>query len=189
MPPAHADKPPGIQTLLDEIMALAIRLRQGIAHGKQELPPGGQQVLEVLLRHGDQTVPQIARLRGTSRQNIQILVNHLRAGGCVDLVGNPSHKRSRLVCATQKGEKLLLAARRVDDASLTMLASLVPATDIASTIAILRRIRQTFGGSNLALPSKNPLQAKVKKKAAPRPKAPAAAETSIDDNAFPMNLL
>ena len=189
MPPAHPDSRPEIQALLFEITALATRLRQGMAHGGQDLLPGGQQVLEILLQHGDQTVPQIARLRGTSRQNIQILVNQLHADDCVHLANNPGHKRSRLVGVTQKGEKLLVAARRADDAFLTLLASLVPTAEIQSTIATLRRIRQQFGTIGAAWPSKNPLQVKIKKQTAARPKAPAASETSIDDNPFPMNLL
>src|SRR6266850_2591221 len=177
MPQIHADKQPEIQALLAEIMALAIRLRQGVANGKAELPPGGQQVLEILLSHGDQTVPQIARLRGTSRQNIQILVNRLHAGECVDLISNPSHKRSCLVCATEKGKKLLLAARRANDTSLTMLSSLVPAAELRSTTETLRRIRQTFGDHEFDLPE-IPRRERVKKRAVGAlPQATVAEET------------
>lgn len=189
MPQTHADKQPEIQALLAEIMALAIRLRQGVPNGQAELPPGGQQVLEILFSHGDQTVPQIARLRGTSRQNIQILVNRLHADECVDLVSNPSHKRSCLVRATEKGKKLLLAARRANDTSFTMLSSLVPAAELRSTTETLRRIRQTFGDREVALPESLG-RARVKKKTvAARPRAAVAEETFSDENQFPVNLL
>jgi len=101
-----------MRALLSEILALAIRLRRGFPQDAEQLPAGGQEVLEILEAHGDQTVPQIARLRGTSRQNIQILVNKLQQDGCVELANNPAHKRSNLVRATNKGSARLLNAGR-----------------------------------------------------------------------------
>ncbi len=189
MPQVHADHLAEIKALLSEITALAIRLRQGVAHGQDGLPPGEQQVLEILVLHGNQTVPQIARLRATSRQNIQILVNRLQADECVDLVSNPSHKKSFLVRATEKGRELLLAAKRANDNSLTMLSSLVPVADVLSTTATLRRIRRTFGGRELDLPE-NPRRAPVEKKpTASRRRRAVPKETFFDEHQLPVNLL
>src|SRR5262249_2602518 len=124
-------------------------------------------VLEILQLHGDQTVPQIARLRGTSRQNIQILVNKLQAEECVDLVSNPSHKKSCLVRATEKGSGLLQAARRASDSSMALLSAVVPEADVLSTTEILRRIRQTFFSEGKARPEAAARVAVRKKRSGP----------------------
>ena len=53
---------------------------------------------------GPLTVPQIARMRPTSRQRMQRLANELAAEGLVEFVGNPNHRRSKLVRLTRKGD-------------------------------------------------------------------------------------
>src|SRR5690349_23409452 len=53
---------------------------------------------------GPVTVPQIARMRPTSRQRMQRLADELAAEGLVELVDNPRHRRSKLVRLTRKGE-------------------------------------------------------------------------------------
>ena len=91
-----------IATLLSEVNALAIRLTQ-----RTDLPKAEHWVLDIINRSGPLTVPQIARQRSTSRQNIQILVDRLEMDGRVALQGNPAHKRSALVCLTEEGSKWL----------------------------------------------------------------------------------
>src|SRR6184192_1276169 len=88
-----------LEALFEEVRLLAKRLRlpgnstePGDAVGAGEIS-----VLRALSEQGTQTVPQIARLRGTSRQNIQILVNRLASQGLVEFSSNPAHKRSELV--------------------------------------------------------------------------------------------
>lgn len=53
---------------------------------------------------GPLTVPQIARMRPTSRQRMQRLANELAAEGLVEFRDNPKHGRSKLVRLTRKGE-------------------------------------------------------------------------------------
>jgi DNA-binding MarR family transcriptional regulator len=53
---------------------------------------------------GPLTVPQIARMRPTSRQRMQRLANELAAEELVEFVGNPNHRRSKLVRLTRKGD-------------------------------------------------------------------------------------
>jgi len=53
---------------------------------------------------GPLTVPQIARMRPTSRQRMQRLANDLAAEGLVEFVGNPKHQRSKLVQLTRRGD-------------------------------------------------------------------------------------
>ncbi len=53
---------------------------------------------------GPLTVPQIARMRPTSRQRMQRLADELAADGLVRFVDNPKHRRSKLVQLTAKGK-------------------------------------------------------------------------------------
>jgi DNA-binding MarR family transcriptional regulator len=52
---------------------------------------------------GPLTVPQIAKMRPTSRQRMQRLADELAAEGLVEFVDNPKHLRSKLVRLTRKG--------------------------------------------------------------------------------------
>jgi DNA-binding MarR family transcriptional regulator len=53
---------------------------------------------------GPLTVPQIAKMRPTSRQRMQRLADELAAGGLVRFIDNPKHRRSKLVQLTRKGD-------------------------------------------------------------------------------------
>lgn len=53
---------------------------------------------------GPLTVPQIAEMRPTSRQRMQRLADELAAEGLVEFIDNPSHRRSKLVRLTAKGD-------------------------------------------------------------------------------------
>src|SRR5262247_4531121 len=53
---------------------------------------------------GPLTVPQIARMRPTSRQRMQRLADELTAEGLVKFIDNPKHRRSKLVQLTPKGD-------------------------------------------------------------------------------------
>jgi DNA-binding MarR family transcriptional regulator len=52
---------------------------------------------------GPLTVPQIAQMRPTSRQRMQRLADELAAGGLVEFIDNPKHRRSKLLQLTRKG--------------------------------------------------------------------------------------
>jgi DNA-binding MarR family transcriptional regulator len=98
--------------LFEDVRLLARRLNYGNSNAGGGVAAGGLGVLRALREHGDQTVPQIGRLRGTSRQNIQIVVNRLAAEGFVEFVRNPAHKRSELVRLTDAGQRAFEAADR-----------------------------------------------------------------------------
>jgi DNA-binding MarR family transcriptional regulator len=89
---------------------------------------------------GPLTVPQIARMRPTSRQRMQRLANELAAEDLVEFIDNPKHRRSKLVCLTRKGHARYreLSARLLEIAS-TMGADLREA-DIRKTAEIVRRL-------------------------------------------------
>jgi hypothetical protein len=52
---------------------------------------------------GPLTVPQIARMRPTSRRRMQRLADELAAEGLVEFIDNPKHRRSKRVRPTPKG--------------------------------------------------------------------------------------
>jgi DNA-binding MarR family transcriptional regulator len=95
---------------------------------------------------GPLTVPQIARMRPTSRQRMQRLADELAAEGLVEFIDNPRHRRSKLVRLTRKGDARYreLSARLLAIAS-TMGADMSEA-DIRKTTAIVRRLSDEARG-------------------------------------------
>jgi DNA-binding MarR family transcriptional regulator len=91
---------------------------------------------------GPLTVPQIALMRPTSRQRMQRLADELAAEGLVEFVDNPSHRRSKLVRLTRKGE----ARYRELSARLLTIASSMGAdlseTDIRKSSEIVRQLSE-----------------------------------------------
>ncbi|TIM30543.1 MAG: MarR family transcriptional regulator [Mesorhizobium sp.] len=89
---------------------------------------------------GPLTVPQIAQMRPTSRQRMQRLADELAADGLVEFVGNPKHRRSKLVQLTRKG-----AARYGElNAQLMAIASTMGVAldeaDIRKTAEVVRQL-------------------------------------------------
>jgi len=89
---------------------------------------------------GPLTVPQIARMRPTSRQRMQRLADELAAEGLVKFVDNPKHRRSKLVQLTPKGD----ARYRALDARLLSIAATMGGAlgeaDIRRTTEIVRQL-------------------------------------------------
>jgi DNA-binding MarR family transcriptional regulator len=101
--------------------------------------------LRSLALMGPMTVPQIARMRPTSRQRMQRLADELAGEGLVAFVDNPRHLRSKLVRLTPKGESRYrsLNARLLSIAS-TMGASLSE-PEIRRTAEVVRRLSEDAG--------------------------------------------
>lgn len=137
-----------LEALLNQVIALALRLRQAAGDSQipEGLPVGGKLVMEVLARHGTKTVPQIARTRLTSRQNIQVLVNRLVTEGHVNLLPNPAHKRSPFVQLTEQGrvavERLLETEAGFEQKLRTELSK----GDVLTATEVLGRIRELLAG-------------------------------------------
>jgi len=73
----------------------------------QAIPPKAANLLLLLQSEGPCSVPQLARLCQTSRQNTQVIVNSLIRSSLVRTAANPAHKRSALIELTTEGiEKL-----------------------------------------------------------------------------------
>lgn len=76
-------------------------------HGAGHISAGLRTILLDLETAGPRTVPDMARLRNSSRQYVQSMVNHLLEKNLVEYQANARHKRSKLVAMTGEGQMVL----------------------------------------------------------------------------------
>ncbi len=134
-----------VQELIEEVIVTFRRLRVAAAeiHGAGSPMPGQRGVLMDLAR-ADQTVAEMARSRGVSRQHVQALVDNFCRRGLVELADNPAHRRSKLVSLTTKGKELIKAMARRELAALGSLEIAVPAIELQKAAAALRVLGQAL---------------------------------------------
>jgi DNA-binding MarR family transcriptional regulator len=127
-------------------MALAHRLLWVAEriYGEENKSAPRRGILRGVVRYGAQTVPELARARGVTRQHVQEVVLGLVAEGLVELAPNPRHARSRLVRATPAGEALVVAMDRTDDRVLAAVGRKLPPSDLALTARTLHAVREAF---------------------------------------------
>lgn len=97
-------------------------------------------VMESLFEGGEQTVPAIARVKGVTRQHIQVLVNELVSGGLAAVRQNPSDRRSPLVALTKKGHGLFERMREREKTVLVQIARALKARDVGAAAATLEAL-------------------------------------------------
>ena len=102
-------------------------------------------MMHSLRLEGPQTVPQLARSRPVARQRIQKLANELAAGGLVEFVENPAHRRSKLIRLTAAGDTVYDDLNERVAAMCERLAADFDAGDLATTARTLERIRDALG--------------------------------------------
>jgi DNA-binding MarR family transcriptional regulator len=176
-----------LEALLVEVNGLANRLKS--ADPTSTLPTASRAALQLLQRCGPQTVPQIARARFSSRQNIQILINRLRQEGLVEFFTNPDHKRSALVRLTPRGHAIITEAGKEAAELTTRVLPSFSQSELSSATDVLSRLR------SLLHPGKDPFHPAAER-VAPAPKnsnpvnhEPALESPTLDDGDFPVNLL
>lgn len=94
-------------------------------------------ILEILRRHGDQTVPDIAARLEIKRQYVQLMVNETLAGGFVEQRANPRHKRSPLFGLTDLGSELIDDIIGRELAVMQMIGKDLSDEDIATALNIV----------------------------------------------------
>jgi DNA-binding MarR family transcriptional regulator len=173
-----------VEILLAETLVLANQYRHSFAelHRTGSVHASSWQVIQILA-NGPRTVPQIARQRCTSRQNIQSLVNGLASEGLVELVNNPDHQRSSLVRLTLQGKESVAGAKGTEMTLLAWLNSQVLEADLVSATKLLRRIRELLVEKEARNPQDKPIKRAKTTQAA---QLPALA---TDNNELPYNLL
>lgn len=105
-----------------------------------DLNIGLRAVMEVLDKHGPKTVPDVARIQFLARQQVQLLMNDLLAGGYVEKRPNPAHKRSHLFALTSKGEAAFAALRSREDETLEELGSELSLDEIRTAEKVMQRL-------------------------------------------------
>jgi DNA-binding MarR family transcriptional regulator len=130
--------------LFREVKSFGERWKKATAVADQKggISAGGRSILQLLKTHEPLTVPQIARLCSTSRQNIQVAVNRLSATGYVDLISNPAHKRSMLIRMTARGRIMADSGIKTESERLTRVSARISQKEVLAAIAALRRIGQ-----------------------------------------------
>jgi DNA-binding MarR family transcriptional regulator len=190
--PSHATQfERELESLFSEVNALSLVLNRTVhlEFAEGELSAGEKSVLQILKRRGPQTVPQIARARSTSRQNIQIQVNRMARQGCVEIKINPAHKRSALLYLSAHGGRLLSAAEQQQNQLSARLEPLLVEDQLRTAVEVLRKVRDLL---------EQPQPARVNHEPIPDarnqgPALPAAAalsdEPAKEELALPVNLL
>jgi DNA-binding MarR family transcriptional regulator len=192
-----------LNSLFGEVNTLATQCKQArpLFENHGDLAGGERGVLLVLGRSHSQTVPQIARTRCTSRQNIQIVVNRLKEQGLVELVTNPAHKRSAQVCLTEKGRGLFSQIELAEAQLLNEVLVDLSQDELASATKCLQKLRQAlsaeFRNSNGAIPTA-PIEVRPTYKTVNVGRLKQIRQPAMDDlgesnassdEAFPVNLL
>lgn len=97
-------------------------------------------ILELLVEHGEQTVPSLARRMLVTRQAAQKIVNQGVERGLLDLADNPAHHRSRLVGATVTGQREFARIRQAESLRLAQAAEELTAEELAVCADVLGRL-------------------------------------------------
>lgn len=107
-----------VRTCFNQLKTLAERLHEDLG-----VNPSMRAVMESLATAGAQTVPEIARAKGVSRQHIQSVMNGLAQEGLVAARDNPAHKRSPQFELTREGRTVFKTIAGREQAPLSRLAS------------------------------------------------------------------
>lgn len=135
-----------LRTLVDECIVLAdclLWVAEHI-HGDEGRRSARRGILRGLARYGAQSVPQLARARSVTRQNVQPVVDALVSEGLAVAIVNPRNRRSPLFAVTERGMAL---AKRFDDNDSRVLAAVargLSADDLSTTSRTLRLVRERF---------------------------------------------
>jgi DNA-binding MarR family transcriptional regulator len=86
------------------------------------------------------TVPDIARIKLTSRQNIQVLADELVGRGLAQFKRNPGHRRSPLLGLTADGRSAFRIMRQREYRLLTRLAGDLTEDALRTTLSTLDQV-------------------------------------------------
>lgn len=115
--------------LLDLARAVGARVssldrREAVRDG---LTAAQRTLLADLARRGPATLPQLARTRSVTRQQVRVVVEALSERGLVRRVPNPAHRRSYLVGVTRAGSGRAREIRREESKLISRMESEVGA--------------------------------------------------------------
>lgn len=135
-----------LRAVIDECIVLADRLiwLAEHIHGAEGRGAVRRGILRGVVRFGPQTVPEMARARSVTRQNVQPVVDALVREGLLDRVPNPGHRRSPRYAPTDAARSMVARMDRNDARVLAAVGRGVRPSDVALTAATLRALRERF---------------------------------------------
>jgi DNA-binding MarR family transcriptional regulator len=101
-------------------------------------------VLEVLLRSGEQTVPEIAARLEIKRQYVQVMCNETLASGVVEQRENPRHKRSPILALTDTGRTLIEEIISKEMKLMDELGANLSSEDISTALEVVRAVTDSL---------------------------------------------
>jgi DNA-binding MarR family transcriptional regulator len=100
------------------------------------------QILGAIAEAGrPQPVAWLARDMGGARQNVQRIVNDLKAEGIVDFLPNPHHRKAHLVVLTERGRTIYAAALALWTPMVRDLAEGVTADELGAARNLMNALR------------------------------------------------
>jgi DNA-binding MarR family transcriptional regulator len=101
-------------------------------------------ILDTILRHGRQTVPEIASWRGVTRQSVQEVVNRLLEKATLGYAENPSHKSSRRLQVTAGGRARYIEIKADLTARYSRLQAELRPGDVEAAVRVMTLIADTW---------------------------------------------
>lgn len=109
-------------------------------HRDLEVTAAMRAVMETLAAQGPMTVPQIAKLKGVTRQHIQLLADALVAAGLAVVKENPAHRRSSLIALTDKGRRMFAKMGAREAPVIEEIAAEFDGQELERATAVLTRL-------------------------------------------------
>ncbi|ODC05180.1 MarR family transcriptional regulator [Terasakiispira papahanaumokuakeensis] len=91
-----------------------------------------------------QTVPQIARSMGLTRQAVQRLVDAMREDELLCFQNNPDHKRAKLICLSALGETVFSKLSEKQSGWAMECSTGITKAELETTLSVLKRISESF---------------------------------------------
>jgi DNA-binding MarR family transcriptional regulator len=105
---------------------------------------GVRSVLDLLLRFGPMTVPQMGRIMALSRQFVQRTVNDAVARDWAEVIPNPAHQRSSLIRLTDAGRTVITAILAREHAVNRQIGGGLTGAEITACVRVLKQLLRTF---------------------------------------------
>jgi len=109
-------------------------------HRDLEVTTAMRAVMETLAGQGPMTVPQIAKLKGVTRQHIQLLADALVEAGLAVVKENPAHRRSSLIALTDKGRRMFAKMGAREAPIIEEVAAAFEAQELERAAHVLNRL-------------------------------------------------
>jgi len=91
-----------------------------------------------------QTVPQIAKSMGLTRQAVQRLVDAMQQDGFLEFQENPEHKRAKLIKLSIHGEKTYSELDKKQATWANQCAAELGQKELETTLSVLKKISDTI---------------------------------------------